>query len=130
MKTKGLIVKWALDMSAEENSTSPMTFSHENPHKARVLGAKLRTRWRHTFNELCDALHNQRNDWVIVIETDMDYTNPRTGNVTTERIKSTFRLNRSTLYDCTDAMDKVQREDMADRTKTMSARRITCYCKT
>lgn len=130
MKSKGLIVEWSLDLSAEEGSTSPMVFNHENPHKARVLGHMLRTRWRKTFNELCGVLHNQRNDWVIVIETDMDYTNPRTGKVTTERIKSTFRLNRSTLYDCTELMDKVQRDDMADRTKTMSGRTIRCYCKT
>lgn len=128
MNPKGLIVKWELDLSAEENSTSPMTFDHENKHKARVLGQKLRTRWRKTFGELCDALHRQRHDWVIVIETDLDYTNPRTGKVTTEKVQSSFRM-RGTLYDCTEAMDAVQREDMADSTKVMTGRRIRCYCK-
>lgn len=130
MKSKGLIVMWELDLTSEENSTSPMTFGHEVPHKAKLLAHWLRTRWRKTFNELCDVLHCQKNDWIIVTETDMDFTNKRTKIVTRETITSTFRLNKSTLYDCTDLMDKVQREDMADTTKVLAGRRIRCYCKT
>lgn len=128
MKSKGLIVKWGMVAGMGEGETAPMTFSHEDPAKARALAGMLRTRWRKTFNELCNIVNVKSHLWIVKVTTEMDYTNPRTGAVTTEKIDSVFKVRR-TLLDATDLLDAVQLEDSSDRTKTLRARRITCYCK-
>lgn len=128
MKSKGLIVKWGMDATMKEGETAPMTFGHENPAKARALASCLRTRWKKTFNDLCNIVNVKPHHWIVVAVTDMDYTNKRTGRVTTERIKSTFHYY-GTLLDATDTLDKVQLEDSSDRTKKLRSRKITCYCK-
>lgn len=128
MKPKGLIVKWDQPPGMKEGESVAMTFGHEKSAKARALRQMLAARATKTTNWLADVVHVQCHHWKIVIITELDYTNPRTGEVTTERIKSIFD-DIGTLGALSDRMMQVQAEDNPNSVKTLRSRTITCYCK-
>lgn len=125
-KSKGLIVYWP-DV-AEGESTS-MQFGHEVGNQAANMRRSFHANFRGTYNRVC-KITSQKHAWVIRVVTALDYTNPKTGAVTTEYIKSIIKpTTRCTLNDLAVEIEKVQREDMSTSVKKFAGRTIECFCR-
>ena len=85
---------------------------------------------RATHARIVQITNKNRHTWIVRVETHMDYTNKRTGAVTTEIIKSVIKTKaKCTLFELAGEIERVQIEDMKDCTKKISRRTIECFCK-
>lgn len=125
-KSKGLIVHWP---DVPEGKTAPMQFGHEVGNQARNMTRSFNANFKQTYNRVCKIV-SRPHRWVIRVTTAMDYTNPKTGLVTTEYIKSVIKPStRCTLQQLAPHIESVQIEDMTSSVKTISGRTIECFCK-
>ncbi len=149
-KSKGLIVHWP---DVAEGETAPMQFGHEVGKQAANMRRSFNTNFRGTYNRVC-KITSKKHRWIIRIVTALDYTNPKTGVVTTEYIKSvldprevlldangepvldgggntipTGRPFRGPLNSLASYIEEVQREDMTTPVKKFAGRTIECFCK-
>ena len=125
-RSKGLIVRWP---DAAEGESAPMQFGHEVGKQAANMRQSFRGNFRGTYNRACKIV-SQKHKWVIRVVTALDYTNPKTGLITTEYIKSIINpTSKCTLIDLAVEIEKVQRDDMATPVKTFAGRTIECFCK-
>jgi hypothetical protein len=125
-KSKGLIVHWP---DVAEGETAPMQFGHEVGKQAANMRRSFNTNFRGTYNRVC-KITSKKHRWIIRIVTALDYTNPKTGAVTTELIKSIITpTSKCTLNDLAIEIEKVQREDMTTPVKKFAGRTIECFCK-
>lgn len=125
-KSKGLIVHWP---DVPEGQTAPMQFGHEVGKQAANMSRSFNANFKQTYSKVCKIV-SKPHRWVVRVTTHMDYTNPKTGAVTTEKIKSVIKpTSRCTLQQLTDHIADVQREDMSCSVKKFSGRTIECFCK-
>ena len=125
-KSKGLIVYWP---DVAEGESAPMQFGHEVGKQAANMRRSFNANFRGTYNRVCKIL-SKKHRWVIRVVTALDYTNPKTGLVTREYIKSIISpTSICTLSDLAFEIEKVQRDDMTTPVKTFAGRTIECFCK-
>ena len=126
-KSKGLVVHWP---DVPEGESAPMQFGHEVGKQALAMRTSFNSNFRGTYDRVCKIVNGKRHKWVIRVITALDYTNPKTGQVTTEKIKSIIKPDRKcTLSELTDYIADVQREDMTCSVKKFAGRTIECFCK-
>ena len=127
IKSNGLIVEWP---DVREGETAPMLFRHESPAQNKVLIAELNRNFAGAYNCIASIVNGKRHSWIIRVVTSLDYTNPKTGAVTTERVKSVIKPSgKCTLNELADHIEAVQRDDMACSVKKFAGRTIECFCK-
>lgn len=81
-RSKGLIVYWP---NTTEGESAPMQFGREVGKQAANMRQSFRGNFRGTYNRACKIV-SQKHKWVIRVVTALDYTNPKTGLITTEYI--------------------------------------------
>jgi len=127
IKSKGLIVYWP---DPEEGQTASMQFGHEDGRQREVMRQSFIKSPKATHGRVVQITNKKRHTWIIRVCTHMDYTNKRTGSVTTEIINSVIKpKTKCTLFELAKEIEKVQLEDMSDCTKKISKRTIECFCK-
>ena len=127
IKSKGLIVEWP---DVREGETAPMLFRHESPAQNKVLISELNRNFAGAYNRIASIVNGKRHTWIIRVVTSLDYTNPKTGVVTTERVKSVIKpSSKCTLNELAEHIEAVQRDDMTCSVKKFAGRTIECFCK-
>lgn len=127
IRSKGLIVYWP---DPEEGQTASMQFGHEDKRQQEVMRQSFIKSPKLTHRRVVQITNKKRHTWIIRVLTHMDYTNKRTGSVTTEITNSVLKPKaKRTLFELAKEIEKVQIEDMSDCTKKISKRTIECFCK-